>query len=149
MQLSAHFSLEALTASETAARRGIDNAPTPSVIVNLTRLADSLERVRTILGNRSIHINSGYRSPALNAIVGGAKISAHMDGLAADIVCPSFGTPLGVCAAIEASGIDFDQIIYEFGAWCHFAIAHDGFMGRKDILTIKSAVAGYQQGLIG
>ena len=39
MQLSGHFSLRELTASQTALRKGIDNKPTPEHIENLTELA--------------------------------------------------------------------------------------------------------------
>lgn len=44
-----------------------------------------LETLRAALGGRSIKIISGYRSPAHNAAVGGAKASQHMQGRAADI----------------------------------------------------------------
>jgi len=104
MMLSEHFSLEELTASEVAARAGIDNTPSPEAMGNLLRLAEGLELVRAALGNNPIHVTSGYRSPRLNQMVGGAKNSMHMQGLAADILCPSFGPPLEVCRAIATSG---------------------------------------------
>ncbi len=147
MNLSQHFTLEELTLSETAARFGIDNTPSESVLANLRRLALSLEQVRELIG-RPLHINSGYRSPEVNARVGGAKISAHMDGLAADITCPPFLTPLDLCTAISESQVDFDQVILEYKSWCHFAIAHKGLIGRRDILTINADGKGYQKGLL-
>jgi zinc D-Ala-D-Ala carboxypeptidase len=145
MQLSEHFSLEELTASEVAARMGIDNTPSPEIIENLRRLARFLEGVRNVLGGRPIHINSGYRSPALNSAVRGTKSSAHMTGRAADIVCPSFGTPLEICKAIRDSELAFDQVIFEFSSWCHYAIVHDGLVGRRECLTIDGA--GTRMGL--
>ena len=69
MQLTAHFSLEELIASETATRSGIDNTPPSELMPNLRALADGLEKVRAALGGRPIHINSGYRCPALNKAV--------------------------------------------------------------------------------
>lgn len=147
MQLSENFSLEELIASETAARLGIDNTPPVSLMPNLRTLAAGLEQVRTALGGHPIHVNSGYRCEALNAKIGGAKASRHMSGLAADIVCPSFGTPLEVCRAIVAAGIRPDQVIHEFGKWCHVSFAAPGAMPREELLTIASAAKGYQVGL--
>jgi hypothetical protein len=147
MQLSAHFSLEELIASEIAARRGIDNTPAPSIVANLRLLAAGLEQVRAALGGRPIHVSSGYRCAALNQAVGGAAKSAHMDGLAADILCPQFGPPLEVCKAIVAAGLKTDQIIHEFGHWCHVAFAAPTQVARGQLLTIASAAQGYQQGL--
>ena len=53
----------------------------------------------------------------------------HMRGLAADILCPQFGLPLEVCRAIVAAGIVTDQIIHEFGRWCHVAFPAPGIDG--------------------
>ena len=147
MQLTAHFSLEELTASETAARKQIDNMPGPDIMPHLQILEEGLEQVRTALRGLSIHVNSGYRSPALNAAIGGAARSAHTHGLAADIVCPQFGTPLQVCKAIEAAGLATDQIIHEYGKWCHVAFARPGAPARKETLTIASPSSGYVTGL--
>lgn len=77
-QLSANFSL-----SEFASH---DGAATPqSVIGNLQALARNLEALRTAAGNKSISVTSGYRSPAHNSAVGGARNSQHKYGRAADI----------------------------------------------------------------
>ena len=56
------------------------------MIDNLVWLADYLEDVRSLFGNASIVINSGYRPPAINRAVGGASNSQHLYGAAADIV---------------------------------------------------------------
>lgn len=147
MQLTAHFSLEELTASETAARSGINNTPPQTLMPNLAELARGLEQLREVLGGCSIHVNSGYRSPQLNKLIGGASNSRHMDGLAADIVCPQFGSPLDVCRAIAGSGIPLDQVIHEFGKWCHVSFPPPGQAGRGQLLTIASAASGYENGL--
>lgn len=57
---------------------------TPEIYANLKRLAEKLERVRKVLGNRPIHITSGFRTPAHNAASGGRPNSWHMKGLAVD-----------------------------------------------------------------
>src|SRR5712671_4447803 len=120
MNLSENFTLEQLTASETAIRKGIANEPTPEQIANLTDLAAVLERVHELVG--PLHINSAFRSAKLNAAIGGSPTSAHLDGYAADIVSPAFGSPLEVCQAIKSSGIPYDQLIQE-GNWTHISIA--------------------------
>lgn len=147
MQLTEHFSLEELIASHTAVRLGIDNTPPASLMPNLHVLAAGLERVRTALHGRPIHVNSGYRSLALNTKIGGAKHSRHIDGLAADLICPAFGSPLAVCRAIAAAGLKPDQVIHEFGQWCHVSFVAPGGAPRGELLTISSAASGYQVGL--
>src|SRR2546428_3850466 len=147
MLLSAHFSLEELTASEIAARAGIDNAPSAEVVRNLARLAEGLELVRLALGNKPVHITSGYRSARLNQMVGGAKNSMHIQGLAADILCPAFGPPLEGCRAIATSGLRTDQIIHEFGHWCHVAFPRPGQIARNELLTIRTVATGAELGL--
>ena len=146
MQITEHFSLEELIASEVAARKGIDNTPSADIVANLRTLAAGLERVRVVL-DKPIHVTSGYRCPALNEEIGGAHDSMHMQGLAADILCPRFGGPLEVCRAIAAAGIVTDQIIHEFGRWTHVAFAAPGKQARNALLTIASAARGYQSGL--
>lgn len=119
MRLSDHFSLAELTVSATAARKGISNSPPPLVIDTLILTADRMEKVRALLGDHPIIVLSGYRSPAVNAAVGGSKSSAHMTGHAVDFICPRFGTPAQVAAHLAKHLVGFDQLIEEFGEWVH------------------------------
>lgn len=130
MNLSPHFSLSELVASQVATRKGIDNTPAPTIVTNLTRLAVLLEQVRALVAG-PITISSGYRSPALNKAVGGAAGSAHLLGLAADIVVPGW-PPKKLAKVIEKSGLAFDQLIYE-GTWVHIALAAGA--PRRQVLT--------------
>jgi len=138
MQLSPHFSLSEMVASQTAAENGIDNTPDAEVIANLSTLAAGLEKVRTLLGDHSMRVTSGYRCSALNAAVRGVPNSAHLSGYAADFVCPDFGTPLQIVHAIVASDIQFDQCIQE-GDWVHFSVAPDM---RRQVLTAEFHAGG-------
>jgi len=129
-KLSEHFTLEELVFSQTAVRKGIANTPEPQHIQNLKALCENvLERIIGVIGQR-FHINSGYRGPKLNAAIGGAKASKHIEGKAADIVCPAIGT-LPLFKAIVKSDIVFDQIIFE-GTWVH--ISYDPAKNRQEIL---------------
>lgn len=136
--LSPHFSLEELTATS---HRELDNTPTPEIVAALTDTAQRLEAVRKLL-RQPMHVNSGYRSPAVNAAVGGVADSAHMSGRACDFICPGFGTPLDICRALQASGIPVDQIIEE-GTWVHISFAPTM---RHQVLTKKPG-GGYYTGL--
>ncbi len=133
MNITPHFQFEEFIASHKATELGIDNAMPDQYYPNLKRLAELLEQVRELLGH-SVHITSGYRCYALNVAVGGSKNSQHMEGLAADIICPSFGDALAVCNAIAKSDLLFDQVIYE-RTWCHVSITNKGLVPRHDILT--------------
>lgn len=122
MQLSPHFTLEEATFSSTALRLGIDNTPNEAQLANMRAAAEGMEKVRWFLG-APIHIDSWLRVPALNAAVGGAKQSAHLDGFAVDFICPQYGTPAEIAYAIvHSSGIPFDKCIQE-GRWVHISFA--------------------------
>lgn len=115
MQLSPHFTLQELTRSATAERLGIPNAFTADVVDNLQRLCtEVLEPLRAHLGH-PIHINSGYRCPALNKAVGGVQNSFHMKGRAADI--PRYA---GALDFLKQHG-KCTEVINE-GTWIHVAL---------------------------
>jgi hypothetical protein len=94
-------------------------------------LANTLEQVRTLLGNNSIRISSGYRCVALNRAIGSGDTSAHVLGYAVDFTCPKFGTPKEVANKIAESPIKFDQLIYE-GTWIHLSVDP---RNRREVLT--------------
>ena len=144
MQLSEHFTLEEMCASQAAARARLDNRPDVPEVKNLARVAEVLEQVRTLVG-KPINISSGYRSPAVNKAVGGSRSSAHMLGLAADITVS--GMPSKALAVlIRDSDIEFDQLIYE-GTWVHIGLAEG--KPRRQVLTAIFSTNGvtYSQGL--
>lgn len=143
-RLSRFHTLAQLIHSDTARACGLDNEPPPALLGNLRRLAHGLDEVRTLLGH-PLRITSGYRSPALNALVGGTPESQHTQGLAADFVCPAFGLPIDVARTISTSGIDFDQCILEFGKWVHLSFSD---APRRRTLTIHDSREGYLEGLI-
>jgi zinc D-Ala-D-Ala carboxypeptidase len=133
--LSENFTLEELTHSEMALRRGFDNSPSPAAYENLIRLANLLEQVRKLLG-KPLLINSGYRSKEVNDAVGSKDSSQHRIGCAADIRVPGMN-PKEVCDAIIASDIQYDQLIREFweedrgGGWTHISVANTANLTPK------------------
>ena len=152
MQLTDHFSVAELTHSTTATRLGLENAPTPAALANLRQTAQMLERVRQHLGGVPIIVTSGYRSRPVNSAVGGATSSDHMQGQAADVLAPRYGTPYAIAKAlaphIDALGIG--QIIYEVGAnsrWVHLSTRVPSKQSNR-VITIqvgKGTHLGVQQ----
>jgi len=140
--LSPHFALSEFLVSETAAREGIDNTPSPEIIEQLKRTAALLEEVRTLLGGQPIIICSGYRCLELNRAIGSSDTSQHIQGQAADFTCPGYGTPLQIAEAIYAANppIEFDQLIHEFDSWVHISWGDDC---RMMCLTINESGTNY------
>ena len=134
---SPHFSLDELTFSETAERKGIDNTPNDDVLDNLYITAMEMENVRELLGNNPILISSSYRNLELNTLLGSKPTSAHIRGLACDFTCPKFGDPDDIVDAIFGSDIQYDQIILEFDKWVHIAFPENGKSARKKALIIN------------
>lgn len=120
--LTAHFSLEELTASQTAQRKGFDNTPDAAAVEALRRLCfNVLEPMRQLLGV-PIFVNSGYRSAQVNRAVGGAAKSQHVKGEAADLSFKGL-TVQEAFARVKASEIIFDQMIEE-GTWLHVSFTN-------------------------
>ena len=132
-KITEHFTFDEVTFSETASRHGIDNTPPDELLPNIQRMANFMEQVRYVLGGRPIHITSWYRSPEVNAKVGGSSpTSAHQRGLGCDFKCPQLGSPKRVCEEIAQSNLDFDQLIHEYGRWVHIGLAEGN---RRQLLT--------------
>lgn len=85
MNLSKNFTLEELTHSTTAKRKGINNTPTKEVIDNLKKLCETILQPIRNKYKKPIRITSGYRSYQLNKTLGGSSTSQHIKGEAADI----------------------------------------------------------------
>lgn len=137
MKLTEHFTLEEMVYSDTAKRYGLDNTPSQEVIQRLRDLCTNvLEPLRIAIG-KPIHVNSGYRSPAVNKKVGGAvnldgtPKSQHCFGFAVDITVRGM-TPKQICDKIDELVKQgkikaYDQLIEEFGAtgWCHVSYVNN------------------------
>ena len=134
-----YFSIEELTASTEARKMGIDNTPTPEVVVNLTELVEAvLDPLREKYG-RPIHVSSGYRCPRLNKAVGGAANSQHTTGEAADIYV-SRARELAELFSLIYYTLPFDQLIWERGndeapAWIHVSYREGTTVGSAYAMT--------------
>ncbi len=128
-----YFTIDELCASDTAKRKGIDNTPTPEIKAKLQALIDNvLDPARREYGSY-ILVNSGYRSPALNAAVGGVSNSQHLTGEAADITTGSIGNDRKLFAIIVQQG-NYDQLIWEKpknSLWVHVSYSTTGLQRRQ------------------
>jgi hypothetical protein len=132
MKLSEYFTLDEMTRSQTATRRGIKNDPPPEAVANLKTLVERvLEPVRLKTG--PMIITSGYRNPELNAAVGGSPTSAHMNGRAVDIWWPKDQLP-DMWIIMGRCNVPYDKLILEFGSWIHVQIAWAGLQPRRQRL---------------
>ncbi len=145
--LSENFSLQELTKSQTAIRKGIDNNPTADHIAALGHLAmNILQPVRNHFG-KPYTPSSGYRSVELCLAIGSSEKSQHAKGEAADFEVPNVSN-MEVAQWI-VSNLDFDQLILEYYSggntgWIHCSYKESG--NRKEVLTLSKA-HGYKEGL--
>lgn len=130
-----YFTIAELCASTTAEARGVDNTPPPTAKVKLDALIGNLlDPVREAWG-RPIRVNSGFRCPTLNAMVGGAVGSQHTSGEAADLTTGSVEDNRRLFALIR-DNFDFDQLIDEKGcAWVH--VSYRAGHNRKQVLHLS------------
>ena len=131
-RLSDHLSLAEVTKSQTATRLGIDNNPTVTHLIALRAVAENIfEPIRKHFGV-PVGVSSGYRSKSLNDAIGGSSRSQHCHGQALDIDADIYGRITnGELFRYIRHGLDFDQLIWEFGddndpAWVHVSFVDDG-----------------------
>lgn len=142
LMLSPNFSLYELTFSPTAEARSIYNLPDEAGIERLRQVClNILQPVRDHF-KRPVHVNSGYRSLALNAAVKGAKTSQHLKCEAADYEI--MGLNNRELAHWVAKNLQFDQLILEYhnnpkdpnSGWVHTSYVAAPRINRKQQLTI-------------
>ena len=123
-QLTEHFSYWEMIRSGAALSSKIPNIPTESEKQNLIKLCEHLEQVRAYLKSPLI-VNAGYRSNAINKLVGGSATSSHVYGCAADIKLQA-GMYKDILAGIKDKKIDkLDQIIiYQKQQFIHIGIVN-------------------------
>lgn len=108
------------------------------VFLNVVKLANQLQRVRDEL-NRTVKVNSGYRSPEHNKKIGGVPDSQHVFGRAADIVVDGV-SPKKVFETIETLISRGDMLQGGLGLYDNF-VHYDirGIRSRWDFRKKKAA----------
>tara|TARA_R110002020_G_scaffold29237_4_gene92326 strand:- start:620 stop:1117 length:498 start_codon:yes stop_codon:yes gene_type:complete len=116
MRISKNFTLAELTKSNTATRLSISNIPDKEGIHKLRLLVTNiLQPLRNAVG--ALRVTSGYRSESLNKAIGGSNRSQHTKCEAVDLQYVKRGRMdnMKIFNSIISLGLDFDQIILEFG----------------------------------
>ena len=112
MKLTENFSLNELTKSQTAERKGIDNTPSTEHQENLKSLCEMiLQPIRDHFG-QVVSVSSGYRSPELCVAIGSSTQSQHAKGEASDFEI--FGIANKELADYIDQNLDYDQLILEY-----------------------------------
>ena len=160
MKLSEHFSLGEVTKTSIKTEDG--NIPSRVAIENLRNLCENwLEDLRYSYNTlyheispcaaaphvipsappvissgveKSLIINSGYRSPEVNKRVGGSPSSNHLTGCAVDIHVTGFEQAIRYASILldisDGTKRDFDELFIEKNSsgnhWIHFAVRPKG-----------------------
>ena len=138
MKLTENFSLNELTKSQTAERKGIDNTPSAEHQENLKSLCEMiLQPIRDHFG-KVVSVSSGYRSVELCVAIGSSTGSQHAKGQASDFEI--FGKSNKELADYIDQNLDYDQLILEYwkgedepnSGWVHCSFNTQG--NRKQYL---------------
>ena len=95
-------------------------------------------------GNDPIIISSGFRSEAVNNVIGGVATSNHLTGCAADIRVAGMEQLIRYATILldvsDQSREDFDELLLEYsprgGYWLHFAVKSKG--NRRKVRLIQA-----------
>ena len=146
IKLSEHFTLGEMCKTSVKYK----NVPNEVQVENLKRLCSWLEMLRSEWnrrygdGNDPIIINSGFRSEAVNNVIGGVATSNHLTGCAADIRVAGMEQLIRYATILldvsDQSREDFDELLLEYsprgGYWLHFAVKSKG--NRRKVRLIQT-----------
>lgn len=108
-KISKHFTFYEAVNSTSAKKYGLKNYPSRGDFKTIKYTAGRMEKIRKIVG-KPLTVNSWYRSPNTNRLIGGSSTSSHRYGLAVDFSIP--GNARIAFDRIRKSRYSFDQMIY-------------------------------------
>ena len=115
MKITKNFTFAELTRTST----GITNNPNRQQVSALIMLCGKVLQPARDLYEEAIHVNSGFRSHAVNRAVGGVGNSQHTFGEAADITVHKWEKNKKLFEIIR-DNLSFDQLINEKNfSWIH------------------------------
>ena len=135
MKLSKNLTLSEATKSHTAIKYGISNKPSGDHLSNLIQIANKIFQPIRDHFNEPIIVSSGYRSKALNDLIGGASGSQHSKGEALDL---DGSVENAYIFEFIKNNLEFDQLIWEFGDdenpdWVH--VSYKSENNRGEVLS--------------
>lgn len=152
--LTPNFTILEMVKSETALRYGMVNEPGEVELASLQLLAEKvLQPIRDHF-QQAVKVNSGFRSPDVNAKVGGSKTSDHCKGQAADIEIP--GMANYDLARWIRDNLEYTQVILEFytpgildSGWVHVSYNPDNLKKQELTAVTVAGTTHYVTGLMG
>lgn len=132
--ISSNFSYKEFEESDTARKNHIQNVITDTEVRDSVKalVLNVLQPLRDKWGGPLV-INSGYRSPKLNRLVGGASTSQHVKGEAADVRCTD---PVALARLAKRLNLPYDQMIV-YPSFVHFSHKLNGNQ-RGQVLYSKT-----------
>jgi len=132
MKLSKNLTLDEATKSATAIKNGISNKPSGEHLSNLIQIATKIFQPVRDHFQKPIIVSSGYRSKALNDLIGGASGSQHSKGEALDL---DGSVDNFLIFEFIKNNLEFDQLIWEFGDdenpdWVHVSYKTENNRGE-------------------
>ena len=132
MKLSKNLTLDEATKSATAIKNGISNKPSSEHLSNLIQIAAKIFQPVRDHFQKPIIVSSGYRSQALNDLIGGASGSQHSKGEALDL---DGSVDNFLIFEFIKNNLEFDQLIWEFGDdenpdWVHVSYKTENNRGE-------------------
>jgi zinc D-Ala-D-Ala carboxypeptidase len=132
MKLSKNLTLDEATKSATAIKNGISNKPSSEHLSNLIQIATKIFQPVRDHFQKPIIVSSGYRSKALNDLIGGASGSQHSKGEALDL---DGSVENFLIFEYIKNNLEFDQLIWEFGDdenpdWVHVSYKTENNRGE-------------------
>lgn len=125
--ISKNISYIEATQSPTALKYKLNNEPNNIELENMKYVAEIVFEPLRLHIDEPIRVNSFFRSPILNQLLGGDSHSQHMQGCAIDmsIISPHFSNAY-IFKYIKKN-LPFDKLIWEFGsdispAWVHVSL---------------------------
>lgn len=134
-QITPHFTYEPFwNNSATAKKYGINNTPDASARSNIYKIVREILEPIAVKYGKPIRVNSSYRCPKLNKLVGGSPTSQHMTGTAVDIAANGGGGTNAmlfntIIKMIKNKEITVGQLIWEYGTnsnpqWVHVSLPY-------------------------
>lgn len=121
MKIDEYFTLEEMTKTSYP----FVNTPNTEQVINLCALVHYILMPLRLYMRKPIHINSGFRCPDLNKMVGGVNNSQHLTGCAADIHISSGAEGLKMFAFLKQLYY-VDQLLFEHSKnthWLHVSFS--------------------------
>jgi len=138
--ITKNFKFSELIYSNTAIKNKIQNNPTKDDLINMENLCKKILQPIRDKYNKPIKVNSCYRCPKLNKLVGGSATSDHMVGAAADIKAVDGNNKKLfdlILKMIKSKEIECRQLIWEYGTkkmpqWIHISINNKQHQIKKN-----------------